>query len=480
MFKKYTVIAVMLVAGLFVTSGVYADTEVNTGDAKSDVKVTTEAGMNKLDLGGFSFGDTDVEISDNGAFSDNFVVVNNYNRFTVNQTNNTTVNNNINVNADTGGNFAFGNSRGDTEIRTGDATSNVVVETKAGINELKLDCDDCNNSTSVEVSDNSAFSDNTVRINNNNRLDIDQDNDTDVDNDVEVNLNTGDNVSVLGGYGHYDKDYDRKYYDRDKDRKDHDYKKDSDKYDFDHKKDRKYKDDKYDNRYEPYRLNKFDGYDHRDYDKKYDNDRKDDHKKHKYSDYKRDYKYAYKFDHDKYDRYWDKYERQYFDRLNKLRAYYADHFFKKYQYEKPDFDKRKFVKHYDFYKVKKDHDRKDHRDKCDCDKDRKFEKSKYNFTKHDDGKYKKPYRFTKYDNRDKFVKRDFDKYDRDWNKYRFSKSDKDFKRDYKSNKYNKHIYPVLVVKAFDYDRKSKCYTQSSFDKGKFRFPGQKGYNVLHI
>src|SRR5690606_17841916 len=113
--------------------GVYADTDVNTGDAESDVKVTTEAGINKLDLSGFSFGDTDVEISDNGAYSDNYVVVNNYNRFMVNQTNNTTVNNNIDVNADTGGNRASDNWRGDTDIRTGDATSNVEVNTKAGI-----------------------------------------------------------------------------------------------------------------------------------------------------------------------------------------------------------------------------------------------------------------------------------------------------------------------------------------------------------
>src|SRR5690554_3489836 len=120
MIKQLTVLSAFVVASLFVTTGVYADSTVNTGNTKADVTVTTEGGMNQLTISGGQGGSTEVEVSDNGAFSENEVVVNRNTNFVVNQTNNTTVNNNISVNANTGGVFAIGSKYGDTDIQTGD------------------------------------------------------------------------------------------------------------------------------------------------------------------------------------------------------------------------------------------------------------------------------------------------------------------------------------------------------------------------
>jgi len=74
-----------------------------------------------------AFADTTVEISGNGADSDNTATVVQVNETGVFQENNAEIQNNVSVSANSGGNDANNNTGGDVSIDTGNATSNTTI-----------------------------------------------------------------------------------------------------------------------------------------------------------------------------------------------------------------------------------------------------------------------------------------------------------------------------------------------------------------
>lgn len=137
---------------------------------KFSYKLATGMATGALLLSAFApaaFADTTVDITSNGAHSDNTVNVNanNGGGTSVTQTNTTTVVTQVNATANTGGNHANGNTGGDVTINTGDAANAVTVDVTGGSNSAVLpDACGCDGDVSVTIARNGAHSDNTVNI----------------------------------------------------------------------------------------------------------------------------------------------------------------------------------------------------------------------------------------------------------------------------------------------------------------------------
>ena len=144
-------------------------------------------------LAPLAFAGTTITISGNAADSDNDVVVNNTQNTSVNQTNDADFDNNIDGDANTGGNDANQNNGGDVNVQTGDASVNVTVENSANQNWASIDC--CTQGdTELKIGGNAADSNNTINLDVDNKVDVDQDNDAWFDNDVKyLDAKTGDN-----------------------------------------------------------------------------------------------------------------------------------------------------------------------------------------------------------------------------------------------------------------------------------------------
>jgi len=106
-----------------------------------------------------------VEVTDNGAKSDNYVSVHESCNQTVEQKNKTNVGVSLSLSGNSGKNKANGNTGGSTTITTGDVTNTAVVTVTGGNNEADVvDCC-CNESEdSITVSGNGYKTDNTVRL----------------------------------------------------------------------------------------------------------------------------------------------------------------------------------------------------------------------------------------------------------------------------------------------------------------------------
>jgi hypothetical protein len=91
-----------------------------------------------------AFAYTNVEISGNGAFSDNRVSVTQNERTRINQRNDANIVNNVSIRSNTGGNDANFNTGGDVFIRTGDIDSTVRINNRENLNRLYFHRDrDC-------------------------------------------------------------------------------------------------------------------------------------------------------------------------------------------------------------------------------------------------------------------------------------------------------------------------------------------------
>jgi len=159
-------------------------------------------------LAPLAFAGTTITISGNAADSDNDVVVNNTQNTSVNQTNDAHFDNDIDGDANTGGNDANQNNGGDVNVQTGDASVNVTVENSANQNWANVDC--CTQGdTELKIGGNAADSNNTINLDVDNKVDVDQDNDAWFDNDIkyldaktgynDANQNNGGDVNVQTG-----------------------------------------------------------------------------------------------------------------------------------------------------------------------------------------------------------------------------------------------------------------------------------------
>ena len=144
-------------------------------------------------LAPLAFAGTTITISGNAADSDNDVVVNNTQNTSVNQTNDAHFDNDIDGDANTGGNDANQNNGGDVNVQTGDASVTVGVSNWANANSARIGSNGDGSSLSLKILNNAADSDNDILVDLNSTTDVDQDNWADFDNDIDGDAKTGGN-----------------------------------------------------------------------------------------------------------------------------------------------------------------------------------------------------------------------------------------------------------------------------------------------
>jgi hypothetical protein len=114
------------------------DVSIETGDATTKVSTATSANSNTQKLGCCPTLDAVVKVSGNGADSRNNVNLSLTNEYSVEESNNLDIDNDIFVFSNTGGNEANGNTGGDVRIKTGDANALVVIDNKGNENVIVI------------------------------------------------------------------------------------------------------------------------------------------------------------------------------------------------------------------------------------------------------------------------------------------------------------------------------------------------------
>src|SRR3989344_2008656 len=150
-----------------------------------------------------AFAGTTLIISGNGSSSDNTADVNLNSTTTVVQSNEADIDNDVHVNADTGGNSADDNTGGEVDLETGDITTQVGISNAVNSNVASVEECDCEGDVDVLISGNGTHSDNKVELDKKSTTELFQNNEADVDNDVHVYADTGDNSADdnTGGAG---------------------------------------------------------------------------------------------------------------------------------------------------------------------------------------------------------------------------------------------------------------------------------------
>jgi hypothetical protein len=141
-----------------------------------------------------AFSATTLIISGNGSDSDNEIEFETNTSTTVVQQNYTSVNNKINVDANTGNNEASGNTNGDVSIETGDVDVETSITNVLNTNVAEVqNCGSCSGDVGVLIQGNGSGSSNEVDLELNKYTQVFQNNIAHVYNKVDVNANTGDN-----------------------------------------------------------------------------------------------------------------------------------------------------------------------------------------------------------------------------------------------------------------------------------------------
>jgi len=160
------------------------------------------AGALVVNTAGVAFADTTIQISGNGAGSDNWTTVSQNNTTAVQQSNTANVSNNVNSSANTGGNDANFNTGGNVTVDTGAAKTTTNVDNTLNSNSADVNCGSCaGGNTDVTVSGNGGFSDQGVKLDSNSTTTVGQTNNANVHNNVNSDASTGDNDANLNTGG---------------------------------------------------------------------------------------------------------------------------------------------------------------------------------------------------------------------------------------------------------------------------------------
>lgn len=142
-------------------------------------------------------GTTTLVISGNGDSSDNTANIEMESSTNVVQENYTSIDNEIDVKTDTGGNTASSNTGGDVKVDTGDSDVEVAVVNDVNSNVADVENCDCGNDVDVEISGNGVDTDNRANLKigaeEGAETSVWQRNTAAVDNDVDVDAKTGNN-----------------------------------------------------------------------------------------------------------------------------------------------------------------------------------------------------------------------------------------------------------------------------------------------
>jgi len=176
---------------------------ISTGNASTNVTVNNAANLNQATVScGCDNSGTDVNVTGNGAESENGVNVNNANQVFLNQNNDANYKNNVTANATTGSNDSSYNTGGSTVVVTGNASTNVQVNNAANANVANVGgSDGSSDPSSVVVAGNGALSATGVNLDNESAVVLDQANNAQIDNNIKANAKTGDNESQFNTGG---------------------------------------------------------------------------------------------------------------------------------------------------------------------------------------------------------------------------------------------------------------------------------------
>lgn len=162
--------------------------------------------------------DTTIQISGNGAGSDNYANVTSTSQTSVTQSNTANISNDVNSTATTGSNDSNFNTGGQTTTMTGAANVTSDVSTQANENVATTNC--CGTGdTTVKISGNGAESTSTVTPDISNKTTLDQSNKADISNNIDstattgkndANSNTGGTVYIKTGSANIDNNVDNK------------------------------------------------------------------------------------------------------------------------------------------------------------------------------------------------------------------------------------------------------------------------------
>ena len=135
----------------------------------------------------------DIVIEGNGESSVNEVVVNDTQNVTITQENNAQVQNEINVDANTGGNEVSGTTQADVQITTGNVETDITVENSLNSSSANLDC--CTKESEIEVSGNGTDSINNVDLTSQSQTNITVSQAVNITNNIQGAANTGRNTA---------------------------------------------------------------------------------------------------------------------------------------------------------------------------------------------------------------------------------------------------------------------------------------------
>lgn len=178
-------------------------TTVWTGDASSNVGVSTKANANFATVGGglgSGLGSgSSVTIAGNGAYSNNAAALANVSAVVLSQTNTALVTNSVTANATSGNNDASFNTAGNTVVKTGNAKTNVGIVNLLNFNSADVDCGCLLDSTALKIGENGAFSVNRVSDVDQNAVLLGQGNLALLVNALSGDTDTGGNNSAFNG-----------------------------------------------------------------------------------------------------------------------------------------------------------------------------------------------------------------------------------------------------------------------------------------
>jgi hypothetical protein len=161
---------------------------------KKQIFSVLASGVMLLNVATPALASTTIEISGNGAGSENWATVGQSNTTTVSQSNTANVNNTVNADAKTGGNDANFNTGGQVGISTGDAAVKTNIQNNLNSNAASVDCCAAG-STDVKISGNGAYSDNGVVLDASTTTTVNQANTANVNNTVNADAKTGGNTA---------------------------------------------------------------------------------------------------------------------------------------------------------------------------------------------------------------------------------------------------------------------------------------------
>jgi hypothetical protein len=185
------------------------DVSVLTGRADTTVTLGTTANANFARIGGGTGsnggGTTTAQILGNGTGSDNSIDLSSNNDVVLSQLNDAYISNRVDVDANTGHNYANDNTGGEVDITTGHAITDVLVDNMVGFNAADVDNCGCLEDLTAKIGGNGSDSDNDIVWGGDNLLAGFQTNDTTLNNNLKhLDSDTGynranDNTGAVNG-----------------------------------------------------------------------------------------------------------------------------------------------------------------------------------------------------------------------------------------------------------------------------------------